>query len=157
MELLVVILFFSLSVSVLFRLFVSAYARQQESGRLDGALLAAQSMAERYRAAGLVMFADGETTYSETAFGGGSGANAGYRLETELTLERTVTGWFIHGTIKAYAAPVSDDEDSSNDENNSKDTSDTGGHAETEPLFVVDIGRYISSASMTATGSGVSK
>ncbi len=63
LELILVILFFSLSTAVTLRLFVAAHGKEQESSRISDALERAQDTAEQFRVKGTAMFdsADGWT------------------------------------------------------------------------------------------------
>ena len=61
MELIIVILFFSLSIVVTLRLFMTAYTTDKKSSELNEALIQAQSTAEQFRVYGLDMFTQQES------------------------------------------------------------------------------------------------
>ena len=60
MELIVVILFFSLSTAVTLRLFVAAHEKERESTRLSDAVERAQDTAEQFRVKGTALFASSD-------------------------------------------------------------------------------------------------
>ncbi len=60
MELIVVILFFSLSTAVTLRLFVAAHEKERESTRLSDAVERAQDTAEQFRVKGIALFASSD-------------------------------------------------------------------------------------------------
>ena len=56
MEIIVVILFFSLSVGVVIRMFATAYLKEKESARLNDAMISAKNTAEIFRVRGVSIF-----------------------------------------------------------------------------------------------------
>jgi len=139
MEMMVIILFFSLSVMIIFRLFVSAHIGDQESIRLNDSLLEAKNTVELFKANGAEIFkGDGWELQPLVARTGiyyikstpGSSPATAYILEVVLDEEITPLGVYEFGEIRAYA--------------------DVDGVPEGEPFLVLQIGHYRQIA-----GSGV--
>ena len=139
MEMMVIILFFSLSVMIIFRLFVSAHIGDQESTRINNSLLEAKNTVELFKANGSDIFGGGEWELTEGQTGdyyiykkssSDSSPTTAYILEVELSGETTPLGIYETGEIRAYV--------------------DVDGVAEGEPFLVLQIGHYRQTA-----GSGV--
>ena len=134
MEMMVIILFFSLSVMIIFRLFVSAHIGDQESIRLNDSLLEAKNTVELFKANGAEIFSGGIEWELQPQSPGqtadyyikkspeDSSPTTAYILEVEITAETTPLGVYEFGEIRAYA--------------------DVDGVPEGEPFLVLQIGHY---------------
>lgn len=107
MELVLVILFFSLSIAVTLRIFMAAHRQEQQSARLSAALLQAQDVAEQFRARGVVVFSSADAWQRSEQTDG----TAYYRrsadsllVEVELRTEQGQAGCMESGEIRVYAA-----------------------------------------------------
>ena len=132
MEMMVVILFFSLSVMIIFRLFVSAHLNGEDSMRLNYSLLEAKNAVELFKANGTDIFDDGSWTaeknpetgiyrYTKNSPEGGVATSA-YILEMKLTKEATPLGMYESGEMRAYAY--------------------VNGIPEGDPFLILQIGHY---------------
>ena len=110
MEIVVIILFFTLSVTIISGLFVTAHTKDVESGLINDALSAAQSAAESFRARGYGTFdgwdehtgADGTRTYvwHEESF----------TLTAALVTDKLPGGTFDKGEVTAVSNETPDGE-----------------------------------------------
>ena len=107
MELMVVIMFFSLAIVTSLRLFMTAYNKEHDSARISEALIEMQGTAERFRARGVDVFSSDGWTEQVLADGRRMFTNEkeDYRLffEVTLTTESTQNGSMDSGEILAYA------------------------------------------------------
>lgn len=104
MELVVVVLFFSLAATVTLRLFVAAYETDRASGYTSAALERAEDAAELFRAGGQAAFAQWT---ARDGTGGGrlyalEEADSPYRLEAELHTRREAAGQMETGELRVY-------------------------------------------------------
>ena len=111
MELIIVILFFTLSVTIIFQLFVSAYTTSKESARLNNAIVEAKNAVEKFKQNGTYSLTEweqitnGGTVQYKKEFINNENDTLSFWLELNLVEENTKTGKFETGTIRAY--PVS--------------------------------------------------
>lgn len=138
MELVLVILFFSLSTTVTLRMFMTAHQQEQQSAQLSTALLQAQDIAEQFRARGTAFFtssdawkrtqqADGTTTYRLKA--------DTLLMEVELRTEQATAGCSESGEVRVYAAASAEE---------------TTEQPSGEPLCRLSLGRYSPAAEEVA-------
>lgn len=103
MELVVVLLFFSLSAAVTLRLFVAAYETDRMSEQVSDALERAEDAAERYRAGGRSAFLQGWTAQDQA-----DGTclyireDGTYRLEVRLRILDQAAGDLETGEVRVY-------------------------------------------------------
>jgi len=111
MEMMVIILFFSLSVMIIFRLFVSAHLNDQDSTRLNNALLEAKNTVELFKANGTDIFGSGDWIFEETEPGvyryvknspEDCVITSAYILIVALTIETAPLGVYESGEVRAY-------------------------------------------------------
>jgi hypothetical protein len=105
MELIVVILFFSLSVVVTLRMFVTSHIMDEQSEQITGALVCAQNVAEQFKASGTGMFgsdwtksasSDGSRRYISTN-------DEGFSVEVILNTVSDSSGTMEAGKVGVYA------------------------------------------------------
>lgn len=107
LELLFVLLFFSLSAAVTLQLFAGAHSRQRESALISEALERGQDVAECFRAKGTALFAedwtseeaDGMQVYTRMSDDGGS-----LRMVVWLRTETQENGRIETGELRVYDA-----------------------------------------------------
>lgn len=106
LELILVILFFSLSTAVTLRLFVAAHDKERDSSRLSDALECAQDTAERFRVQGTSMFdpSDGWTYVIEEDLSALYTRTCGGLTVTVLVADGdALAGQLESGEIRVYA------------------------------------------------------
>lgn len=106
LELILVILFFSLSTAVTLRLFVAAHDKERDSSRLSDALEYAQDTAERFRVKGTSMFdpSDGWTYVIEEDLSALYTRACGDLTVTVLVADGdALAGQLESGEIRVYA------------------------------------------------------
>jgi len=107
MEIIVIILFFTLSVTIISSLFVTAHTKGNESGLINDALSAAQSAAESFRARGYEAFGDGWVKSTQGYVWHGDGT---FTLVAEIGEEKCPGGLLYNGTVTAYPDDLTEGE-----------------------------------------------
>ena len=107
MELMMVIMFFSLAVVVTLRFFMTAYHKEQESIRLNDAIVQAQNALEQFRVNGSGMFGSGAWTELPAQDGGRCFLQGSPEDETPFSVyvfvfvTDTPNGKLEHGVVQA--------------------------------------------------------
>ena len=114
MELIVVLLFFSLSVVVTLRLFITANNKTQQSSYINTALTETQNVVEQFRVKGISVFSpdiwterhtdDGRSVYNY------ENTEESLFIEVSLTSDKLPGGIMYTGDVRAYEINKTDEE-----------------------------------------------